>query len=62
MATGRESAVDNGLDRLSITSEDSLNRSNIDADVLKEDEELIERWGFRLKDLYRLALRFYKGG
>jgi hypothetical protein len=61
MATDRESAVDNGLDRLSITSEVSLNRSNIHGDVLKEDEELIEEWGFRLKDLYRLALRFYKG-
>jgi hypothetical protein len=61
MATDGELLIDNSLDRLSVTSEDSLNRSNIDGDVLKEDEELIEKWGFRLKDLYRLALRFYKG-
>jgi hypothetical protein len=54
------SELDNNLDRLSIASEDSLNRSNTD-DVIKEDEESIEKWGFRLKDLYRLALRFYKG-
>ncbi|PNF42013.1 hypothetical protein B7P43_G12303, partial [Cryptotermes secundus] len=51
--------LDNSLDRLSIASEDSLNRSNTD-DVIKEDEGSIEKWGFRLKDLYRLALRFYK--
>lgn len=54
------SELDNGLDRLSIASEDSLNRSNTD-DVIKEDEESIDKWGFRLKDLYHLALRFYKG-
>jgi hypothetical protein len=61
MAADREvSQVDNNLDRLSIASEDSLNRSNVEGDV-KEDEESIEKWGFRLKDLYRLALRFYKG-
>ncbi|PNF42012.1 Protein TMED8 [Cryptotermes secundus] len=53
------SELDNSLDRLSIASEDSLNRSNTD-DVIKEDEGSIEKWGFRLKDLYRLALRFYK--
>lgn len=51
--------LDNNLDRLSIASEDSLNRSNTD-DVIKEDEGAVEKWGFRLKDLYRLALRFYK--
>lgn len=54
------SELDNSLDRLSIASEDSLNRSNTD-DVIKEDEGSVEKWGFRLKDLYRLALRFYKG-
>jgi hypothetical protein len=54
------SQLDNNLDRLSIASEDSVSRSNTD-DVIKEDEGAVEKWGFRLKDLYRLALRFYKG-
>jgi hypothetical protein len=64
MAADREARqVDNNnLDRLSIGSEDSLNRSNIEGDVvIKENEESIQKWGFRLKDLYRLAFRFYKG-
>jgi hypothetical protein len=62
MATDREVCqVDSSLDRLSTGSEDSLNRSNIDGDIIKENEESIQKWGFRLKDLYRLALRFYKG-
>ncbi|KAJ9578200.1 hypothetical protein L9F63_005589, partial [Diploptera punctata] len=26
----------------------------------EEDEEFVETWGFRLEDLYRLALKFYK--
>jgi hypothetical protein len=62
MASDREECqVDNNLDRLSIGSEDSLNRSNTGDVVIKENEESIQEWGFRLKDLYRLALRFYKG-
>jgi hypothetical protein len=60
MAAVEVSQLDNNLDRLSIASEDSLNRSNTD-DVVKEEKESVEKWGFRLKDLYRLALRFYKG-
>jgi hypothetical protein len=63
MAAAEVSQLDNNLDRLSVVSEpsdDSLNRSNTD-DVIKEEKESIEKWGFRLKDLYRLALRFYKG-
>ncbi|GLH15424.1 hypothetical protein R5R35_009763 [Gryllus longicercus] len=61
MATnGDLSQLESQLDRLSIASEDSLNRSNLEGDVSKEDDETIEKWGFRQKDLYRLALRFYK--
>jgi hypothetical protein len=63
MAAAEMSQLDNNLDRLSVGSEpsdDSLNRSNTD-DVIKEEKESFEKWGFRLKDLYRLALRFYKG-
>jgi hypothetical protein len=60
MAAVKVSQLDNNLDRLSIASEDSLNESNTD-DVIKEDTGAVEKWGFRLKDLYRLALRFYKG-
>lgn len=60
MASDREvSQLNNNLDRLSVASEESLNRSNV-GDNTKEDEEFVETWGFRLEDLYRLALRFYK--
>lgn len=62
MAADREACrVYYNGDRLSIGSEDSLNHSNIEGDFNKENEESIQKWGFRLKDLYRLALRFYKG-
>ncbi|XP_067011629.1 Golgi resident protein GCP60 isoform X1 [Anabrus simplex] len=61
MATnGEVSQLDNQIDRLSIASEESLIRSNAEVEVSREDEEALEKWGFRLKDLYRLALRFYK--
>ncbi|XP_046981716.1 Golgi resident protein GCP60 [Schistocerca americana] len=61
MATNGESShLDSQLDRLSIGSEESITRSHIDGELSKEDEEALEKWGFQLKDLYRLALRFYK--
>ena len=60
MASDREVSQFNHLDRLSIASEDSFNRSNV-GDTSKEDEEFVKTWGFRLGDLYRLALKFYKG-
>ncbi|PSN50640.1 Golgi resident protein GCP60 [Blattella germanica] len=54
------SLLHNNLDRLSVASEDSLNRSNVEGDTSREDEDSIEKWGFQLGDLYRLALKFYK--
>jgi hypothetical protein len=37
-----------------------LNQLNIDNN-LSENSEDGEKWQFKLKDLYRLALHFYKG-
>lgn len=52
--------IDNQFDRLSITSEGS-SKLSVDTDNSKYDDEFTRKWGFRLKELYRLALKFYRG-
>nr|CAD7260444.1 unnamed protein product [Timema shepardi] len=62
MAT-EENVVMSNFDRLSIASEEESNRSSNEAcneTNNKENDESFNIWGFRLKDLYRLALKFYK--
>lgn len=53
--------VDIHFDRLSTTSEESSVRTSLEQETSKYDEDFIRKWGFRLKDLYKLALKFYKG-
>lgn len=55
------SQIDTQFDRLSVASEESSLRCSMDHENNQADEEFISEWGFRLKDLYKLALRFYKG-
>uniref|UniRef100_T1H8X6 Protein involved in maintenance of golgi structure and er-golgi transport n=1 Tax=Rhodnius prolixus TaxID=13249 RepID=T1H8X6_RHOPR len=52
--------VDIHFDRLSTTSEESSVRTSLEQETSKYDEDFIRKWGFRLKDLYKLALKFYK--
>nr|CAD7440984.1 unnamed protein product [Timema bartmani] len=62
MATEGNVVMSN-FDRLSIASEEESNRSSNEAcneTNNKENDESFNIWGFRLKDLYRLALKFYK--
>lgn len=54
------SQIDTQFDRLSVASEECSFRGCLDQEVNPADEEFIRNWGFRLKELYRLALRFYK--
>ncbi|CAH1388539.1 unnamed protein product [Nezara viridula] len=54
------SQIDTQFDRLSVASEESSVRCSMDHENNQADEEFISEWGFRLKDLYRLALRFNK--
>uniref|UniRef100_A0A069DV22 Protein involved in maintenance of golgi structure and er-golgi transport n=1 Tax=Panstrongylus megistus TaxID=65343 RepID=A0A069DV22_9HEMI len=63
MATDLEvsvSQVDVQFDRLSIASEESSHRTSLEQETSKYDEDFIRKWGFTLKDLYKLALKFYK--
>lgn len=53
--------VSNSVDNLSIGSVEVCNKSNLENGLITQDEETISRWGFPLKELYRLALKFYKG-
>lgn len=55
------SEVSNSVDNLSIGSLESCNKSNLENGLGIEDDETISRWGFPLTELYRLALKFYKG-
>ncbi|XP_041352824.1 Golgi resident protein GCP60-like isoform X2 [Gigantopelta aegis] len=48
-------AVVNGLESLSV--EDSSLKNTVDS---KNDDEHLQRWGFTLEDLYKIALKFYK--
>lgn len=53
--------LDSNSDCASVTSEESYNKSNLEQELSKEDEYAVENWGFPLKDLYYLALKFYRG-
>lgn len=55
------SQIDAQFDRLSVASEESSLRGYLDQDINVIDEDYLRNWGFRLKDLYKLALRFFKG-
>jgi len=57
-ADSEMSSVDQQFDSLSNASEEGSFRAC--SDLSRFDEEYIRRWGFRLKELYRLGLKFYK--
>ena len=49
-------AVVNGLESLSV--EDSSPHNTVES---KSDDEHTKRWGFTLEEIYKIALKFYKG-
>lgn len=64
MASGIERLgpeLSNSANNFNTGSEENCNKSNLENGLGTEDEETISRWGFPLMELYRLALKFYKG-
>uniref|UniRef100_A0A0A9ZAD3 Golgi resident protein GCP60 n=1 Tax=Lygus hesperus TaxID=30085 RepID=A0A0A9ZAD3_LYGHE len=49
--------ADPHFDRLSIDGSDEF---KTDTETSKYDEDFIRKWGFKLRDLYKMALMFYK--
>ncbi|KAF4528247.1 hypothetical protein B566_EDAN014405 [Ephemera danica] len=48
------------INHLNINCDESLSKNQCKTEVSNEDKECLEKWGFQVKDLFRLALKFYK--
>ena len=58
--TSDDLGIESSFDHLSVASEDSfvIVKPDNNVDVI---DEFTKDWGFSLKNLYRLAVKFYKG-
>jgi len=62
MAVNGESVlIEQKISRLSIISDDGGMKIEAENELTVEDKHCAQKWGFRVKELYKLALRFYKG-
>ncbi|XP_059484572.1 Golgi resident protein GCP60 isoform X2 [Neocloeon triangulifer] len=57
---GETVLVEQKISRLSITSESGSMKIEAESELSIEDKHCAQKWGFKVKDLYKLALRFYK--
>jgi hypothetical protein len=53
--------IEQKISRLSLVSEEKGMKVEVENELTLEDKHCAQKWGFRVKDLYKLALRFYKG-
>jgi hypothetical protein len=58
---GESNHIEQKISRLSIISNDETMKIEAANELTVEDKHCAQKWGFKVKELYKLALRFYKG-
>jgi hypothetical protein len=58
---GESNHTEQKISRLSIISDDGTMKIEAENELMVEDKHCAQKWGFKVKELYKLALRFYKG-
>jgi hypothetical protein len=58
---GESNHIEQKISRLSIISDDGTMKIEAENELMVEDKHCAQKWGFKVKELYKLALRFYKG-
>lgn len=58
---GGSNHIEQKISRLSKISDDGTMKVEAENELTIEDKHCAQKWGFKVKELYKLALRFYKG-